>query len=170
MKKFANTNPNQLDDDPRIILRYSQPHFNQINTNYNYLLLDENYLLWTRKGYFPAINGKPEKWVGGTKIEFPKEGLLWFIETIEEKFLKTAAQGGLEKGAFTYSEEINGEKLAIKRQFGVPGYGLMNFSREGHGFAADDTQLAEFTDVMLFDNGLFKQFVEIAKKIENGEI
>ncbi|MCG6202447.1 hypothetical protein [Psychromonas antarctica] len=170
VKKFIDTDPNLLDDDKRIILRYSHPRFDKTNTDYYYLLLDKNHLLWTSKGYFPSINGKPAKWTGGTDIEFPKEGLLWFIKSIEQKFLKTEAQGGLEKGAFTYSEEIKGEKLAIKRQFGVPGYGLMNFSREGHGFAEGDVQLAEFTDVMLFDNGLFKQFTDIAKQIENGEI
>lgn len=169
MKKFINTDPNTLENDSRIILRYSQLQSNQIRMNDYYLLQDGDYLMWARKGLFPALNGKPETWVGGTYIEFPKIGLPWFIKTIEEKFMKTEAEGGLKKDAFTYSEIIEGEKLAIKRQFGVPGYGFMNFSREEYIFQ-ETPQLAEFTDTMLFENGLFVQLINIADKINAGTL
>ena len=169
MKIFADTEANSLDNDSRIILRYSQPTFNHVNTDYFYLLKDGNHLIWATKGYFPPLNGKPEKWVGGSEVEFPKQGFLWFIIAIEEKFMKTEAEGGLKKAAFTYSEIIEGEKLAIKRQFGVPGYGLMNFSREEYLFQ-QTPQLAEFTDTMLFDNGLLAQLRVIADKITAGTL
>lgn len=168
MRQFTATDPNLLEIDERIILTYIDSDFNKEHPAYCYLLLDDNYLLWARNGYAPPFKEFPSERVGGTYIEFPKAGLPWFINTINQKFLKTEAEGGLQKGAFTDSEVINGEKLAIKRKFGVPGYGLMNFSRKGHGLLANSLQEASFTDIMLFDNGLFEQLSDIAHKIEQG--
>ncbi|WP_188407621.1 hypothetical protein, partial [Agarivorans gilvus] len=118
---------------------------------------------------FPAVNGQPEKWLGGTDIEIPKSGLSWFINAIEQKFMKTEAEGGLKREVFTYSTVIDGEKLVVKRQFGVPGYGLMNFNRKEYVFN-ESPQLAEFTDQMLFENGLLDELKLVAKKIDNGEL
>jgi hypothetical protein len=171
MKQFTNTDPNTLDNDSRIILRYSELQSNKIRMNYYYLLHDGDHLLWARKGLFPALNGQPEKWLGGTNIEFPKQGLPWFIKAIEEKFMKTEAEGGLKKEAFTYSEVINGEKLITLRWFGTPGYALANDSRQNYvSKTIKKRQEFCFTDTMLFDNGLLAKLKVIADKITAGTL
>ncbi|GGB06300.1 hypothetical protein [Agarivorans gilvus] len=171
MRIFNNTDPNKLDTDKRVVLHYSQPTFNNKNTDYYYLLLDDGYLIWATKGYFPPVNGKPEKWVGGSFIEIPKSGLSWFINAIEQKFMKTEAEGGLRKGEFTYAKEIAGEKLVASRWFGTPGYGLANASRNRYGSVTIKKQQEFcFTDEMLFDNGLLEELKLVAKKIDNGEL
>ena len=171
MKKFTNTEPNTIDNDSRIILRYSQPRFNGKGLDYYYLLQDDDYLLWASKSLFPALNGKPEKWLAGTDIEFPKQGLLWFIKAIEEKFMKTEAEGGLTKEAFTCSEVIEGEKLVTLRWFGTPGYALANDSRQNYvSKTIKKRQEFCFTDTMLFDNGLLAKLKVVADKITAGEL
>ncbi|MDO6683895.1 MULTISPECIES: hypothetical protein [unclassified Agarivorans] len=171
MRTFENTDPYKLDEDKRVIFRYSQPTFNNKNTDYYYLLLDDEYFIWATKGYFPPLNGKPEKWVGGSFIEFPKSGLSWFINAIEQKFMKTEAEGGLKKEELTYSEVINDEKLVASRWFGTPGYGLANASRDRYGSSTFKKQQEFcFTDEMLFDKGLLDNLKIIAKKIDSGEL
>jgi len=171
MKKFINTDPNTLDNDSRIILKHSQPTFNHVNKDYFYLLHDDTHLIWATKGYFPPLNGKPEKWVGSSRIEFPKQGLPWFIKAIEEKFMKTEAEGGLTKEAFTCSEVIEGEKLVTLRWFGTPGYALANDSRQNYvSKTIKKRQEFCFTDTMLFDNGLLAKLKVVADKITAGEL
>jgi hypothetical protein len=171
MKQFTNTDPNTIDDDSRIILKFYQPRFNGKGLDYYYLLKDDDYLLWVSKSLFHALNGNPEEWLAGTDIEFPKQGLPWFIKSIEEKFMKTEAEGGLKKEAFTYSEIINGEKLITLRWFGTPGYALANDSRQSYIFKTiEKRQEFCFTDSMLFDHGLFEKLKKIADKISAGSL
>jgi len=169
MKKFPNTDPVKLLDDPRIVYKYAefQPHLN--DNDYCFWLKEGEYLLWAKKGLGVSFDGSPREWVGGTELEIPKEGLSWFIWVIEEKFFKTEAEGGLAKGQFGYEEVINGEKLIVSRMFGTPGYRFRNHSRYSHLWDdSTDPQNAMFTDEMLFEKGLFDEFKKLAEKIEQG--
>lgn len=171
MKKFPNTDPVDLLNDPRIVFQYTEfkPHKN--DNNYCFWLKDGDYLIWAKKGLYAPLNGSPSYWVGGTQLEIPKEGLPWFIRVIEEKFFKTEAEGGLPKGQFGYEEEICGERLVVSRMFGTPGYSFRNHSRDSYLFKTQKRpQEAMLTDELLFEKGVFDEFKKLAEKIERGKI
>lgn len=172
---FSNLDPLTLATDRRIILEYSEDSVPDRDKDYYYLLIDNGFCIWAYRSLMRAyeINGviSPEKWLGGTLIEFPKKALPWFIETIEQKFFKTEAEGGLKKGEFTDSKLFDDEKIVVSRWFGTPGYGLANFSRQNHSY--QDIQKQQefcFTDQMLFDNGLFNQLKQLGDRISRGEL
>ncbi|THB62977.1 MAG: hypothetical protein D6B27_13035 [Gammaproteobacteria bacterium] len=177
MRIFEKLDPNTIPDDPRVVFRfdyiatklpYSYHHF-------DYLLIDGDYAIWASRRFSEnSMWGnvpRPAYWLGGSYIEFPKQGLPWFLWAIKEKFFKTEAEGGLERGKFTYSDEFNGEKLVVHRSFGIPGYVLANHSRtEKNTFGRDEAQEYRFKDEMMFDNRLFEKLEIIAKKISSGEL
>ena len=162
MKKFIDTDPITLTADSRIVFKYAEfiPHKNE--NDYYFWLIDDNYLIWATRSFYIYKKDSGDvinRWVGGTKLEIPKDGLFWFVRVIEEQFLKTEAEGGLEKGRFGYEEEIHGEKLIVSRMFGTPGYSFRNHSRNSYLFDdSTDPQEFAFTDEMLFDHGLFEEF------------
>lgn len=171
MKQFTNTDPVNLLNDPRIIYQYAefQSHLN--DNDYSFWLKDDEYLLWAKRGLYAPLDDSASYWVGGTQLEIPKEGLSWFVNVIENKFLKTEAEGGLAKGQYGYEEVINGEKLIVSRMFGTPGYSFRNHSRDSYIFKTQKRpQDAMFTDEMLFEKGLFDEFKKLAAKIEQGII
>lgn len=171
MKKFPNTDPVNLLNDPRIIYEYKDFKAHKNDYNYSFWLKEGEHLLWTKRGLGVSFDGSPREWVGGTELEIPKEGLSWFVNVIENKFLKTEAEGGLAKGQYGYEEVINGEKLIVSRMFGTPGYSFRNHSRYSHLWDdSTDPQDAMFTDEMLFDQGMFDEFKKLAEKIEQGII
>ena len=43
------------------------------------------------------------------QIEFPKQGLVWLLDCMMDKFFKTEAEGGLPKGVFHDIAEIEGD-------------------------------------------------------------
>ncbi|WP_062058007.1 hypothetical protein [Cellvibrio sp. OA-2007] len=171
MKKFDNTDPVNLLNDPRIIYQYAEfkDHLNE--NDYYFWLKEGEHLIWAVTGLGASFEGRPRKWVGGSQLEIPKEGLSWFVRMIEEKFLKSAVEGGLPKGQYGCEEVINGERLIISRMFGTPGYSFRNHSRYSHLWDdSTDPQDAMFTDEMLFEKGLFDDFKKLAEKIEQGKI
>lgn len=171
MKIFTNTDPVDLINDPRIIYQFAefQAHLN--DSDYCFWLKDVNYLIWAKRGLYAPLDGSPSFWVGGSQLEIPQEGLSWFVNVIEDKFLKTEAEGGLAKGQYGYEEVINGEKLIVSRMFGTPGYSFRNHSRHSHLWDdSTDPQDAMFTDEMLFEKGMFDEFKKLAEKIEQGVI
>lgn len=171
MRNFTSVDPNTVQDDGRIILEFTTRTENLKKEKYYFLLLDGGYLIWAVKSYFPALNGEPADWSGGTRIEMPKEGLQWFIKIVEQKFFKSESEGGLKKGEFSYEEEVSGEKLVVARSFGTPGYSLRNYSRQDYAYTTKTSpQEARFDDEMLFKQGLFDEFKSIAEKIDKGEL
>jgi hypothetical protein len=171
MKIFSDTDPVNLLNDPRIVYQYSEfkPHKN--DNNYSFWLKDGDYLLWAKRGLGVSFDDEPREWVGGTELEIPKEGLSWFVRMIEERFLKSSAEGGLPKGQYGCEEIINGERLIISRMFGTPGYSFRNHSRNSYIFETQNRpQEAMFTDEMLFEKGLFDDFKKLAEKIDQGEL
>ncbi|WP_229711282.1 hypothetical protein, partial [Agarivorans gilvus] len=90
--RFKNLHVEDLDNNPNTVLVFKSLRSNG-KYRFFYLLLMHDYLVLASKGCFPAVNGQPEKWLGGTDIEIPKSGLSWFINAIEQKFMKTEAEG-----------------------------------------------------------------------------
>lgn len=171
MRQFSDTDAATIDRDPRIILRFEEFAEELARSRFHYLLKDDGHLIWAGKTLQPSINGSPEKWLAGTDLEFPINGLPWFIETLEQQFFKTEAEGGLPKGKFAYEEIIDDEKLCVSRMFGEPGYGFRNYSRQDHVIKSyESPQQADFSDELLFKKGLFDEFKKIASKIEAGDL
>lgn len=175
MKKFSNTDPVDLLNDPRIVFQGTTFVQHKNDNDYLFWLKDSEYLIWAAKSNFVYIDDNgvevERRVVGGTRLEIPKEGLSWFIWVIEEKFFKTEAEGGLAKGQFGYEEEIKGERLIVSRMFGTPGYSFRNHSRDSYVFKTQSRpQEAIFTDEMLFEQGMFDEFKKLAEKIEKGII
>ena len=175
MKKFANTNPEKLLNDPRIVFQREIFVQHKNDSDYLFWLKDEEYLIWAARSIYVYVNDNnvevERRVIGGTRLEIPKEGLSWFVRMIEEKFLKSAAEGGLPKGQYGCEEVINGERLIISRMFGTPGYSFRNHSRYSHLWDdSTDPQDAMFTDEMLFEQGMFEDFKKLAEKIDQGKL
>lgn len=175
MKKFENINPIDVLADARVVLVFSDfmPHKNE--NDYLLILSDSDYLIFaTRSLYiFKEDDGreKVREWIGGTKLEVPKAALPWFIDAIENKFLKTPAEGAIPKGKYGCEEEIRGERLIISRMFGTPGYSFRNHSR--HSYLFEDSTYPQdmpLSDELLFEKGLFEELKKLSIKIENGDI
>lgn len=167
MIKFNNIDPNTVQDDDRVILSFTAYMERLKKEKYYFLLKDAGYLIWAVKSYFPPMNGEPAEWSGGTRIEFPQEGLSWFINTIEQKFFKSESEGGLKKGEFSCEKEFLGENLVVARMLGTSGYAFRNYSRQDYAYTTKTSpQQASFDDEMLFKNGLFDELKKIAKQID----
>jgi hypothetical protein len=171
MKQFSNTDPMNLLNDPRIVYQYAEFQIHQNENDYYFWLNEDEHLIWAVTGLGSSFEGRPRKWVGGSQLEIPKEGLSWFVRMIEEKFLKTAAEGGLPKGEYGCEEVIEGERLIVSRMFGTPGYSFRNHSRNSYVFKTQKRpQEAMFTDEMLFEKGLFDDFKKLSEKIDQGRL
>jgi hypothetical protein len=171
MEIFLDTDPVNLLDDPRIVYKYAEFQAHLKDNDYSFWLKDGEHLLWAKTGLYAPLDGSASYWVGGTELEIPKEGLSWFVRMIEEKFLKTAAEGGLPKGQYGCEEVINSERLIVSRMFGTPGYSFRNHFRNSYVFKTQKRpQEAMFTDEMLFEKGLFDDFKKLSEKIDQGRL
>ena len=169
MREFNSIDPDKVEQDSRVILKITEFAEELNRDHYYFLLRDGEHLIWAIKSFFPQLDGNPAYWSGGNILEFPIKGLPWFIETLEQQFFKTEAEGGLPKGKFAYEEIIDGERLCVSRMFGEPGYGFRNYSRQDHVIKSYECpQQADLSDELLFKNGLFEEFKKIALKIESG--
>lgn len=173
MNIYARIDHNALSKDPRTVLKFEDHSPGEPNGQpaYCYLLDDASHFIWGESSWFPPMDGDPGEWVGGSLIEFPKAGLPWFIDSLENQFFKTEKDGGLPKGQFTCESEIGGEILVIARMMGDPGYSLRNYSRKGHTLASEDgPQSMNLSDEMLFRQGLYEQLKELAEKVRQGVV
>ena len=107
-------------------------------------------------------------------MEFPKEGLPWFVDTIEQKFFRREDEGGLPAGTLHLTEPVRGERLKVQRCFGLGG---RNKRETGYQFITVDrrehtgiSRSRSCTDRVLFEEGLFDWFKEQADRIRRGEI
>ena len=163
MKTFAGIDPKTVSTHPGLIA--TLPDDKDPETTWYLLLIDE-YLIIADAAFRKSRN----KWLH-YQIEFPKRGLLWFLDTLKEKFFKTAAEGGLPKGVFNTDAVVDGERLKIGRAFnadgnGGGGYSFVTLDRK-------DGNLAKkyiFSDALLFEHGLMDLFEQIAAKIRSGEL
>ena len=171
MKKFINVDPNTIENDSRVALKFTEFAEELGRDRFYFLLKDKNYFIWVIKTFSPAYDTHPAEWGSEILLEFPISGLPWFINTIEQRFFKTGADGGLEKGKFSHEEEIAGERLCISRMFGEPGYGFRNCSRNDYVHTTyDSPQEADFSDELLFQKGLFDEFKIISEKLSMGKL
>lgn len=171
MNIYSRIDQAALELDPRVVLKFTHhpPDLPSHQATDGFLLDDQTHLIWGERGWLPPIKGRPGRWVGGSLMEFPKAGLPWFIDSLENEFFKTSNEGGLPKGQFTLESEIDGEKLVIARMMGSPGYSLRNYSRHGHTLASrSGPQRMDLSDYMLFEEGLYDQLKALADKVRLG--
>lgn len=166
IKSFQKILPTDLDLQKNCLLTHSELINNGPNVKQFYLIQKEDYWFWCSKSIKIGKDGKPDKLLGGTILEFPLPVLRWFVESIEEKFMKTESEGGLKKEEYTINKEFNNEKLVISRWFGNPGYSLANFNRDSHINLLKNKKNQEFcfTDKMLFDHGLLDKFKKLLEE------
>lgn len=137
-----------------------------------YFLIIDDYMLIADAMYFTNKRTGESKWLH-YQIEFPKQGLLWYLDSLRTKFFKTEAEGGLAKGKFHDEALIEGERLKLGRCFGLGadgrrgGYAFVTLDRKDNtGFAKEYT----FTDALLFEHGLIDVLDDIALKIKSGQL
>lgn len=163
MKTFAEIDPKTVAQHPRLIA--TLPDDKDPETTW-YLLLMDDYLIIADAAFRKSLG----EWLH-YQIEFPKRGLLWYLDTLKEKFFKTAAEGGLPKGVFHTTGEVDGEKLYLGRAFNADGQG-----GGGYVFTTLDRKNGNipkeyiFSDALLFEHGLMDLFEQIAAKIRSGEL
>ena len=162
MKQFNEINPLTITQDPRVVASIQddrKPHKTY------YFLIDGNYMIIANTNW----KERKQKWLH-YQIEFPKQGLLWYLDTLQHKFFKTEAEGGLPKGKFHGKTEIQGERIKLGRAFNADGnrgggYSFVTLDRkESYGSAKEYT----FTDEFLFNGGLIQLLEGIASKIKAG--
>ncbi|ELA9866680.1 hypothetical protein [Vibrio vulnificus] len=169
MKQFKEINPLTVAQDPNLIA--TVPDDEETTKNFYFLLVDDYIILATAKYFTDKLDGESE-WLH-YQIEFPKYGLRWFLDTLEGKFFKTEAEGGLPKGTFNDEGLVDGERLKLRRAFNADGNG-------GGGYAfitldrfPDRRKVCKsytFTDSLLFEHGMIDTMKEIAKKIDLGQL
>ena len=164
MKKFEKIDPLTVKQDPRVVADIQddrKPH------RHYYFLIDQEYVILANTTW----KEMKQKWLH-YQIEFPKQGLLWFLDSLLNKFTKTEAEGGLPKNSFSDTTEVNGERLKLRRAFGADdnggaGYSFITLDRKDRlSFAEKYT----FTDTFIFENGLLEVMQDVPKRIESGEL
>ena len=164
MKQFPDIDPLTIKQDPNLVASLADDR--KPNKTWYFLIIDD-YMLIANATYFTDKLTKESEWLH-YQIEFPKQGLLWYLDTIRNKFFKTEAEGGLPKGEIGASEVINGEELAIVRAMNADGnrgggYTFVTVDRKD-GLPKSYT----FTDALLFEHGLMDLLDDIATKIKTG--
>lgn len=163
MRHFNDIDPLTVAQDPRVVASIQD---DKEPTVTYYFLIDGDHMIVSNTNW----KERKQKWLH-YQIEFPKRGLLWYLDTLEHKFFKTEAEGGLPKGKFHDKTEIEGERIKLGRAFnadgnGGGGYSFVTLDRKEDDLAKEYT----FTDAFLFEGGLIQIFEDIAAKIKGGQL
>lgn len=169
MRQFPELDPMTIDQDSRVVGKIDKPHkFAPDVMETYYFLIDDNYLILALKDFYLPT----KEWMID-QIEFPKWGLIWFLDSLLNRFTRTEAEGGLRKNQLNDTGVVGGEKLVLGRSFGLgkdgrtSGYKFTTYDRETeNGFPKSYS----FTDKYLFEDGMLDLMKEIAQKIQNGEL
>ncbi|EGR2186138.1 hypothetical protein ACSTDZ_22155 [Vibrio vulnificus] len=169
MKQFKEIDPLTVAAHPNLVA--TLPDATDAGNTFYFLLIDDYIVLADAQYFTDKLDGESE-WLH-YQIEFPKHGLRWFLDTLEGKFFKTAAEGGLPKGKFNDEGIVDGERLKLRRAFNADGEG-----GGGYAFITLDRKEPEsvwsksytFTDSLLFEHGMIDTMKEIAKKIDLGQL
>ncbi|HCM1039008.1 TPA: hypothetical protein N2810_004505 [Vibrio parahaemolyticus] len=169
MKQFKEIDPLTVAAHPNLVA--TLPDATDAGNTLYFLLIDDYIVLADAQYFTDKLDGESE-WLH-YQIEFPKHGLRWFLDTLEGKFFKTAAEGGLPKGKFNDEGIVDGERLKLRRAFNADGEG-----GGGYAFITLDRKEPEsvwsksytFTDSLLFEHGMIDTMKEIAKKIDLGQL
>jgi hypothetical protein len=171
VRLFEDIKPQDLLADNRVVNLFTRQDETSISGTHFGILIDNGYLIFCR-AYLPkakSINPSGKEWMGGILLEVPIAGFKWFMNTLQDSFFKTEAEGRLARGIFTAETSVEDENLSISRMFGIPGYSFTNHSRTAHWAARYDLsrpQELELPDDLLFElkgtSGNPKQSVKIA--------
>ena len=171
MKQFKPIDPLSIKSNPNLI--GSLPGDTDPSDTYCLLVIDTHAIIFDY-GLYTDPNTNESEWLT-YQLEFPKAGLRWIVDTINNKFFKTPDEGGLPSGVYHYEEVINGEELSINRSMNLgtnenrqSGYTFKTLSRKPEGRTVPRS--LSFTDTFLFDRGFLKLIEDTAKRIENGEL
>ncbi len=169
MRQFKDIDPLTVAKHPNLIA--TVPDDEETTKNFYFLLIDDYIILATAKYFTNKITGR-SKWLH-YQIEFPKHGLRWFLDTLEGKFFKTAAEGGLRKGKFNDEGIVDGERLKLRRAFnadceGGGGYAFITLDRKEPKSVWSKSYT--FTDALLFEHGMIDTMKDIANKIDSGQL
>ncbi|MGF1726979.1 hypothetical protein [Photobacterium nomapromontoriensis] len=169
MKQFREIDPLTVAQHPNRIATLLDK--TDIGNTFYFLLIDD-YLIIADTKYFTNKRTGKSKWLH-YQIEIPKHGLRWFLDTLDRKFFKTAAEGGLPKGTFNSEGTVNGERLKLRRAFnadgnGGGGYALVTLDRKEKNSVWSKSYT--FTDSLLFEHGMIDTMKEIAYKIDIGQL
>jgi len=173
MKQFEPIDPLTIESDTRIFGKLIN-HEATYRDRIYYLAIDDTHAIIATHSYYTDPDTKESRWLT-YQLEFPKAGLRWIVDTINNKFFKTPDKGGLPGGVYHYEEVVDGEELGISRAMGLgtnenrqSGYTLLTLSREEDDI--DYPKRLSFTDTFLFDRGFLKLIEDTAKRIESGEL
>ena len=163
MRQFDEIDPLTIEKHPNLVAKL--PDDRTPNKTW-YMLVIDDYIVIANTTY----KERKQKWLH-YQIEFPKQGLQWFLDTMRDKFFKTEAEGGLPKGKFHDKTTINGERIKLSRAFnadfkGGGGYSFVTLDRREDIFAKDYT----FTDELLFNHGMIQMFQDVAATIAAGQL
>jgi len=173
MKQFEPIDPLAIESDTRIFGKLVD-HEATYRDEIYYLAVDDTHAIIANHSFYVHPQTKESRWLT-YQLEFPKAGLRWIVDTINNKFFKTPDEGGLPGGVYHYEEVVDGEELGISRDMGLgtnenrqSGYTFLTLSRrEEIGTSAKELS---FTDTFLFDRGFLKLIEDTAKRIESGEL
>jgi hypothetical protein len=118
------------------------------------------------------LPSRQRKW--SNQFEMPLEAVAWMVETIEEKFERSPADGGLPQGKFNTAAVYSGEHLQLRYGVsiggeGIGGYTVYNFDRQDYITTyMVEAQSFDFT-IGLWRETLRAFYKQIAERVAAGE-
>jgi len=169
MRELEPLDKTAMDQDTRVVSSIPDP---ELPGNTYYFSIDGDHAILSESRYYIDPEGEWESEWLGSQLEFPKQGLPWFVDVIENRFLKDADEGGLPFGQYHVTENVGGERLKVQRCFGLnhrreTGFDLTTLDRRDR---LKFPMSYSFTDVALFEKGLFDWFKGLAERIRRGEL
>jgi hypothetical protein len=163
LKQFEDIDPLAPQKSGRVLATHPS---DEDPTKKYHLIAVDGYIIIAVCEFTRVVEDAPKEWFV-SQIVVPKRGIPWFVDTLENKFFKTPAEGGLTADEFKWTEEIDGERLEVRRSFGTVGYVLSTLSRRTErGFALGLT----FTDEFLFEHAMYDVFKRVAARVRSGEV
>ena len=170
IEKFNLIEPDNLAPGMRFLKQFDNPCFKGqeiffYKSRNHIFIYRQELFTWKSRGVTELI---------ANQIEIPALAIQWIVDTIEIKFFKPPAQGGLPVDKFHHCEVIEDEELCINRSVssggeGIGGYRLVNLSRRSY---ISETDIQEFAmpDPFLFNYGLMDFLKDLGAKISRGEV
>jgi hypothetical protein len=170
IQKFNLIDPDNLAQSERFLKKFDNPCIK--GSEEFFLKNSKHIIIYSQKWFTWKDTGKTELFAD--QIEIPALAIQWIVDTIEIKFFKPPAQGGLPVDKFHHCEVIEDEELCINRSVssggeGIGGYRLVNLSRRSY---ISETDIQEFAmpDPFLFNYGLMDFLKDLGAKISRGEV
>src|SRR5690554_6416020 len=132
MKQFEPIDPLTIESDTRIFGKLVD-HEAASRDNIYYLAVDDTHAIIATHSYYTDPDTNESEWLT-YQLEFPKAGLRWIVDTINNMFFKTPNEGGLPSGVYHYEEVIDGEELGLRRSMGL---GTNENRQSGYTFTTD---------------------------------